>query len=102
VGADDGSADGTGAAARFNQPNGITTDGKNLYITDSYLNTIRMLRLSDNLVTTISGVFSTSGAGGYVDSSVGTPKYYTPIGITTDGTSLFVADSQNNIIRKIH
>jgi sugar lactone lactonase YvrE len=102
LGTDEGTANGTGAAAHFYQPNGITTDGINLYITDSYQNTIRKIVLSTGVVTTISGKARSaiSGEGGSVDSP-GEPRFYTPIGITTDGTSLFVADSYNNTIRKI-
>lgn len=106
LGQDAGSLDGIGTAARFNQPNGITTDGTNLYVTDSYQNTIRKIVISTGEVTTISGIAKTAedgtiGIGGTVDSP-GTPSFYTPIGITTDGTSLFVADTYNNTIRKIH
>lgn len=95
---DMGATDGTGTAARFNQPNGITTDGTNLYVTDSYNNTIRKLVIATGAVTTISG---TPGTAGHLDSTSGTPSFDTPIGIVTDGNSLFVADAQNNTIRKI-
>ena len=107
LGLDSGSIDGTGDAARFNQPNGITTDGTYVYVTDSYQNTIRRIEISaPNNVTTIAGIpknadDETLGAGGSVDSP-GTPSFYTPIGITTDGANLYVADSYNNTIRKIH
>jgi len=96
---DDGTADGTGTAAHFNQPNGITTDGTNLYVTDSYTNTIRKVVISTGEVTTLSGI---AGITGHVDTADGTPPSFdTPVGITTDGTSFFVADSYNNTIRKI-
>lgn len=101
-----GTADGIGTAARFFQPNGITTDGTYLYVTDTYQNTVRRVdKSSPYTVTTISGVakaFSdpTLGIGGAVDSP-GTPSFFSPIGITTDGISLFVADSENSTIRKI-
>ena len=39
-----GSADGTGTAARFNHPNGITTDGINLYVVDTTNDTIRKIQ----------------------------------------------------------
>lgn len=70
--------DGTGAAARFNQPNGITSDGTNLYVTDSYLNTIRKIVIATGAVTTLS---------------IPNRTLHTPIGITTDGVSLFVTDT---------
>jgi hypothetical protein len=38
-----GSANGTGTAARFNLPVGITSDGFNLYIGDSGNNSIRKI-----------------------------------------------------------
>jgi sugar lactone lactonase YvrE len=105
LGVDDGTLDGSGTAARFNQPNGITTDGVNLYVTDSYQNTIRKIVIASGVVTTISGTSKLSsdptiGIGGAVDSP-GVPSFYTPIGITTNGTSLFVADSYNSTIRRI-
>ena len=75
---DNGTLNGTGAAARFHQPNGITTDGINLYVTDSYLAIIRKIVISTGEVTTLSL------SGG---------SLLTPIGITTDGNSLFVADT---------
>jgi sugar lactone lactonase YvrE len=102
-----GTADGIGTTARFFQPNGITTDGTYLYVTDTYQNTIRRVDKSfPYTVTTISGIakaFSdpTLGIGGAIDSSLGTPSFFSPIGITTDGISLFVADSENSTIRKI-
>lgn len=98
-----GTADGIGTTARFYQPNGITTDGTYLYVTDSFENTIRRInKIPPYNVATISGVSSgTSGVGGSVDSP-GTPSFNTPIGITTDGTSLFIADTFNNTIRRIH
>lgn len=101
-----GSIDGFGPAARFNQPNGITTDGINLYVTDKYQNTIRKIVISTGEVTTIAGIAIPStddknyGIGGAVDSP-GEPSFDTPTGITTNGTSLFVADTYNHTIRKI-
>jgi YVTN family beta-propeller protein len=102
LGQDDGTIDGIGTDARFNQPNGITTDGTYLYVTDSYHNTVRRIdKAFPHTVSTISGISRTDGVGGAVNSPA-IPSFYNPVGITTDGASLFVADSINNIIRKIH
>jgi len=40
-----GSANGTGTSASFNRPTGITTDGTNLYVTDTYNYLIRKIVL---------------------------------------------------------
>lgn len=101
LGTDEGTLDGAGATARFNQPNGITTDGKYIYVTDTYQNTIRRIEKSaPYTVTTLSGISGTAGIGGAVNSP-GIPSFYTPIGITTNGSALYVADSYNHTIRKI-
>ena len=106
-GTDDANAD-VGINARFNQPNGITTDGTSLFVTDSYNNTIRSINLTKTVlpirypVTKISGVtYVDASSPGHVNSADGIASFYTPIGITTDGTSLYVADSKNNLIRKL-
>ncbi len=93
-----GSADGTGTAATFNYPFGITTDGTNLYVTDYGNHTIRKIVLSTGAVTTIAG---SAGAYGSADGTGAAATFYYPAGITTDGTNLYVADYGNNTIRKI-
>jgi len=40
-----GSADGTGTSASFNRPYGITTDGTNLYVADTWNYLIRKIVL---------------------------------------------------------
>ena len=93
-----GSADGTGTAATFNLPAGITTDGTNLYLTDYGNNTVRKIVISTGAVTTIAG---TAGAVGLADGTGATATFSFPFGITTDGTNLYVADSFYSTIRKI-
>ena len=53
------------------------------------------------VVATIAGV---AGFAGYFDNSgtgLATSYFNHPEGIATDGSSLYVADSGNNVIRKI-
>ena len=85
----------TDSPSRFKYPNGITTDGTNLYVADTGNCTIRKIVISTELVTTLAG---TAGSPGSTDSP---PRFYYPCGITTEGTNLYVADSANNTIRKI-
>jgi sugar lactone lactonase YvrE len=93
-----GSTDGTGPAARFNNPRGITTDGASLFVTDYINNTIRQVVITTGEVTTLAG---TAGTAGAADGTGTAARFNGPDGITTDGTSLFVADSGNETIRKV-
>jgi len=96
--ASNGLANGIGASARFDGPAGITTDGINLYVTDSRNDTIRKIVISTGEVSTIAG---TSGSSGSADGTGSSASFFRPIGITTDGTNLYVADTGNETIRKI-
>ena len=93
-----GSADGTGTAATFASPEGVTTDGTNLYVADTYNQTIRKIVISTGVVSTIAGM---TGNNGFADGIGNAARFNFPEGITTDGTSLYVSDSSNNTIRKI-
>jgi len=93
-----GSTDGTGSAARFNTPEGITTDGTNLYVADTYNYTIRKIVIATGAVTTLAG---TAGVYGSTDGTGSAARFYYPFGITTDGTNLYVADTYNDTIRQI-
>jgi hypothetical protein len=93
-----GNADGTGAAARFYNPSGMTTDGTSLYAADYGNGTIRKIVITTGAVTTLAG---TAGTIGHADGRGVAATFNSPSGITTDGTNLYVADSGNNTIRKI-
>ncbi|MBI5636806.1 MAG: hypothetical protein HZA03_02425 [Nitrospinae bacterium] len=93
-----GSADGTGAAASFSYPKGITTDGTNLYVADFNGPTIRKVVISTGVVTTLAG---TAGTNDDVDGIGAAAAFYGPQGITTDGTNLYVTDYWNHNVRKI-
>ena len=93
-----GSADGTGASSRFNDPNGGTTDGTNLYVADSVNHTIRKVVIATGEVTTLAG---TAGLSGSTDNTGTSARFNDLHGITTDGTNLYVADTGNHTIRKV-
>lgn len=94
-----GTTDGTGTAAFFNAPSGITSDGTNLYVADKGNNSIRKIVIATGMVTTIAG--STTGAPGFADGTGTAALFRGPFGITTDGSNLYVSDAGNNSIRKI-
>ena len=57
-----GSADGTGAAARFNFPNGVAVDSSgNLFVADSANHTLRKIT-PGGVVTTVGGLAGTAGS----------------------------------------
>ncbi len=96
-----GKTDNNGTSATFYTPDGLTCDGTNLYVTDSTNHNIRKITISTTAVTTIAGSTISGAAPGSTDGIGTAATFNSPGGITTDGTSLYVADSKNNIIRKV-
>ena len=73
----------------------ITIDGTNLYVTDSWNETIRKVVISTGIVTTLAG---SAGLSGSTDGTGSAARFNYPYGITTDGANLYVVDSN---IRRI-
>ncbi len=94
-----GSAEGQGIAASFNQPAGLATDSAgNVYVADSANNTIRMIT-PGGLVSTLAG---TAGSSGSADATGPAARFKTPSGVATDASgNVYVADTNNSTIRKI-
>ena len=94
-----GTANGTGAAAQFYQPTGVAVDsGSNVYVVDYANQTIRKIT-PGGVVTTVAGIFGTTGTSDGVGSNA---QFCYPRGIAVDsGTNLYVADYMNQAIRKI-
>jgi sugar lactone lactonase YvrE len=105
-----GSTDGTGAAARFNNPTGLATDSAgNIYVADSYRlpfapfgeslgNTIRKITPA-GAVSTFAGAAGTTGS---TDGTGAAARFSSPEGVATDSDgNVYVADTGNSTIRKI-
>jgi hypothetical protein len=92
-----GSSDGNSATATFGDPMGICSDGTYLYVTDSGNCTIRKI----DATGTVSTLAGQAGYMGYDDGVSSAAEFNNPLGICTDGASLYVADTYNNMIRKI-
>ena len=51
-----GFEDGIGTKARFTGPHGIVTDGTNVFVADTFNQTIRKIVITTGVVTTIAGI----------------------------------------------
>jgi len=94
-----GTVDSTGAAAGFNDPRGITSDGTYLYVTDTGNHTIRRVLRTTGQVKTIAGMPEEAGYRDGVDFEA---RFRYPRGITADGEYLYVADAGNNVLRRVN
>jgi sugar lactone lactonase YvrE len=72
----------SGFPVRFNHPNGISTDGTCLYVTEPESNSIRKVVIATGEVKTLAA-------------------FSKPFGITTDGVNLYVTDAVNHTISSI-
>ncbi|GHU57701.1 hypothetical protein FACS189444_0220 [Spirochaetia bacterium] len=93
-----GYGDGTGTAARFSAPKGITVDNSgNIYVADTGNNRIRKITPA-GVVTSLAGTTTT----GYGDGTGTAARFSAPHGIAVDNSgTIYVADTGNNRIRKI-
>jgi sugar lactone lactonase YvrE len=93
-----GSVDGTGAAASFSSPEGLTSDAfGNVYVADSFGEKIRKITPGGG-VTTLAG----SGTQGSTNGTGTAALFRGPGGIAIDASgNIFVADSFNDEIRLI-
>ena len=94
-----GSADGTGSAARFANPWGVAADTSgNLYVADTDNHTIRKITTA-GVVTTFAGL---PGVSGSMDGTGSGARFYQPQGMAVDcAGNVYVADTGNYTIRKI-
>lgn len=94
-----GSLDGTGAAARLGNPNGLAIDAAgNLFLADWSNHTVRRITPA-GVVTTLAG---TPGAPGSADGSGAAARFNQPNGIAVDSAgNVYVSDTANHTIRRI-
>lgn len=94
-----GSSDGTGAAAGFNEPRGVAVDSSGtVYVADYQNQTVRKITAA-GVTTTLAG---TAGSIGSTDGTGAAARFKSPNGIAVDSTgTVYVSDTGNRVIRKI-
>ncbi len=94
-----GSSDGTGASAKFYNPQGVAVDASgNLYVADTKNETIRKIAPGGS-VSTYAGQ---AGKCGYADGVGNAAQFCNPISLVVDSAgNVYVTDSTYRTIRKI-
>ncbi len=93
-----GFAEGTGTAAQFGNPDGVTVDASgNVYVADRTNNRIRKIT-SAGVVTTLAG----SATSGFTNATGSFARFSSPRDVAVDASgNVYVADFSNRAIRKI-
>lgn len=93
-----GHVDGPAADARFDGANGLAIDeDDNLYVSETNNHTIRKITPA-GVVTTVAGIANVPGAA---DGALSVATFHTPTGIAYFNKQLFIADTNNQTIRRI-
>lgn len=92
-----GIANGTGIAARFNEPFAVTMLGGALYVADTNNHGIRKVTTA-GVVTTVAGNLGTSGSP---DGTATAATFRVIKGLTGAGNYLYVLDTYNQTVRKV-
>jgi prepilin-type N-terminal cleavage/methylation domain-containing protein len=101
-GSTSGFANGTGAAAQFNDPEDVAVDASGtVYVTDD--NQCFRKITSAGVVTTLAGTCASDySTAGFADGTGAAAKFNWAGGVAVDTSGVvYVADSKNNCIRKI-
>ncbi|MHB8418341.1 MAG: NHL repeat-containing protein [Myxococcales bacterium] len=94
-----GAKDGVGVGARLDVPAGIAVSAAALYFADSASHDVRWIDLDAGAVRTLAG---TPGLPGAADGVGTQASFDAPAGVAlVDGGVLFVADSENDAIRRV-
>ena len=99
-----GAADGQAVDARFNRPRGLApfvdaNGAASLLVADMANHVVRVVAVSNGNVTTLAGSFEHAGVQD--GSRTTTARLSHPLGLATDGSTVYVADSGQGVVRAI-
>lgn len=92
---DFGDDDGPAAIATLQHCQGVTAAGSTVYVADSYNNKIKAIDRNVSTVSTYLG----SGRAGTLDGPGANARFWEPGGIAVEGRTLWIADTDNHLIR---
>jgi sugar lactone lactonase YvrE len=92
-----GDRDDVGDAARFQHPLGVAWRDGRLFVADTYNHKVRTVDPPTGVVRTFAG----TGEAGLVDGRRAAARFYEPGGIAASTSALYVADTNNHVIRRI-
>ncbi|MCA9178868.1 MAG: redoxin domain-containing protein [Planctomycetales bacterium] len=87
-----GDRDGPASRALFQHPIGVAYHAGQVFVADTYNNKVRAINASNGAVTTLVG----DGQPGRTDSP---PRLDEPAGVSVAGERLYIADTNNHLIR---
>lgn len=95
-------ADGPAHAASFAQPSGLALLGETLYVADSEISSVRSISLDQfPTVSTVCGSGELFGFGDR-DGTGASVLLQHPIGIAADDEYLYIADTYNHKVKRVH
>jgi uncharacterized repeat protein (TIGR01451 family) len=97
-----GAANGPGSTAQFNYPYGLAANATGtIYVADSYNKEVRKITSAGAVSTLAGSATSDVGGVGSTDGSGRIARFNYPSGVAVNGSTIYVADTNNNTIRKI-
>jgi thiol-disulfide isomerase/thioredoxin len=94
-----GHKDGALAEARLQHPLGIHCDGNRIYVADTYNHAVRLIDLDAQKVSTLVGKAEMKTTCNIDDPSCDTLGLFEPSDVKKRGNALYIADTNNHLIR---
>jgi hypothetical protein len=94
-----GHRDGPLGEALLQHPLGVACEGNRIYVADTYNHAIRLIDLEGQQVSTVVGKPEMKTMCNINDPSCDTLGLYEPSDVKVRGNSLYIADTNNHLVR---